>query len=618
MSERSLQKRIFLTVILGISLMFLSFGITAYYIIKKTIENSFSNNLALCRTIRDQVDHFLSENINRLYDISLSGSINLQDKNFISEKEALKKAYHYSIFKEGVFIADRKGTLLLNFPERPSELFLNILSIEPVSKALELARPVISNIYTIEPSMKKVIFALVPLRDKDGNLIGIVGGEIDPTSPFFSGILSLEGLGEDRYIEIIDSNGIVIASSKRTRILSTSDHDNFIKKSILGKKEEIATCHECHSERVKANNLITLVPSKIAPWAVVLKEKEELVFSTVTELKKTFLTLGILFTGLSLIITIGVSRSIVNPVQNLIKITERIADGDLSHPVPVYGDDELGALSRSFEKMRRRLLEYTESIKKYNLELERLVMERTLKVRESKQRIQNLLKKIITSQEEERKRISRELHDETLQDLSAILMRVDMCKLYPQNITEEKIEEVRRITLKAIDGIFNIIQNMRPSILDDLGLESAIRWLLSTHLKDKGIDCYMKIDESIKDMRFTPESEITIFRIVQEAISNIAKHSNAKNAFINMKLTEKNLLVEIEDDGDGFDIYSVFNEAAMANRTGRGLGLLGMKERASLIGGKLKICSSRDAGTRIVLRIPIEAIRREDDKGIDS
>lgn len=88
-----------MTVILGISLMFLSFWITAYYIIKKTVENSFSNNLALCRTIRDQIDHFLSENINRLYDISLSGSIDLQDRNFIPEKEALKKAYHYSIFK---------------------------------------------------------------------------------------------------------------------------------------------------------------------------------------------------------------------------------------------------------------------------------------------------------------------------------------------------------------------------------------------------------------------------------------------------------------------------------------------------------------------------------------
>ncbi len=618
MSERSLQKRIFLTVILGIFLMFLSFGITAYYIIQKTIENSFSNNLALCRTIRDNVDHFLSENINRLYDISLSGSINLYDRNFIPEKEALKKAYHYSIFKEGIFITDRKGTLLLNFPERPSELFLNILSIEPVSKALELARPVVSNIYTIEPSMKKVIFTLVPLRDKDGNLIGIAGGEIDPTNPFFSSILKLEGLGEDRYIDIIDSNGIIIASSKRTRFLNSSDHDNFIKKSVTEKREEITTCHECHTEKIISNNIITLVPSRIAPWAVVLKEKKENVFSTVMELKKTFLTLGILFTGVSLIITVGVSRSIVNPVQNLIKVTERIADGDLSQPVPVYGSDEIGVLSQSFEKMRKRLLEYTESIKRYNLELERLVMERTLKIRESKQRIQNLLKKVITSQEEERKRISRELHDETLQDLSAILMRVDMCRLYPQNISVEKIEEVRNITLKAIDGIFNIIQNMRPSILDDLGLEAAIRWLLNSHLKEKGIGYFVRIDDRIKNMRFSPEIEIAIFRIIQEAISNIARHSNAENAFINMKLTDKNIVVEIEDDGDGFDIYSVFNEAAMANRTGRGLGLLGMKERASLIGGRLKICSSRDAGTRVTLKIPLDTVRRENDKSINS
>jgi len=609
-SERGLQKRIFLTVILGISLMFFSFGITAYYILKKSVENSLKNNLSLTRTIRDNIDHFLSENINRLYDISLSGTIDLSDKDYLEGKEALKRAYHYSVFKEGIFVADRKGNLHMNFPERPSELFLNITSIEPVGKALEVSRPLISNIYTLEPSMKKVIFVLVPLRDRNGNIIGVAGGEIDPTSPFFSGMLKLEGLGEERYIDIIDSNGMVIASSNRSRILRYSDHDNFIKKVIAEKREEITTCHECHSEKIRDTNITTLVPSKIAPWAVVLKEKKEHVFSTISELQKTFLTLGILFTGLSLIITIGVSRSIVNPVQNLIKITERIADGDLSHPVPIYGNDEIGALSTSFEKMRRRLLEYTENIKRYNVELERLVMERTLKIRESKQRIQNLLKKVITSQEEERKRISRELHDETLQDLSAILMRIDMCRLYPQNVTMEKIEEIRSITLKAIDGIFNIIQNMRPSILDDLGLEAAVKWLCNTHLREKGMEYFLKIDDRVKTRRFSSEVEITIFRILQEAITNIARHSNAENAFISMRIIEaenaqEEIVVEIEDDGDGFEIHSVFNEAARYNRTGRGLGLLGMKERASLIGGRLRICSSKDSGTRVILRVPI-------------
>lgn len=598
--------------------MFLCFGISAYYIIKKTIENSFKNNLALCRTIRDSVDHFLSENINRLYDISLSGVINLSNTDIGSQRDVMKKAYYYSIFKEGIFILDKKGNMKLRYPERPPERFLNILSIEPVGRAAGSVRPVISNIYTIEPSMKKVIFVLVPLRDRNGNITAIGGGEIDPTSPFFYNMLKLEGPGEGRNIEIVDSNGIIVGSSNRSRTFKYSDHNNFVKSIINEKKEVVTTCHDCHSDNTRETNVVTIVPSKIAPWAIVLREREEHVFSGVSELQRTFITLGIIFTGLSIIITIGVSKSIVNPIRNLIIVTERISEGDLNYPVPIYGNDEIGILSKSFEKMRRKLLEYTENIKKYNLELERLVMERTMKIRESKQRIQNLLKKVITSQEDEQKRIARELHDETLQDLSAILMRIDMCRLYPHKISIEKIEEIRQITLRTIDGIFTIIQNMRPSVLDDLGLEAAIRWLLNSRLKEKQIEYFIKIDEKIKQQRLPPEVEIVIFRIIQEAVTNIARHSNAQNTFVNIKTTEGYLLVEIEDDGDGFDIYTVFNEASGPSYTGRGLGLLGMKERASLIGGKLRICSSKEAGTRIILKVPLEYIRREHDKGINS
>jgi signal transduction histidine kinase len=165
---------------------------------------------------------------------------------------------------------------------------------------------------------------------------------------------------------------------------------------------------------------------------------------------------------------------------------------------------------------------------------------------------------------------------------------------------------------------------MRPSTLDDLGMEAAIEWLCNTHLKDNGIEYFLKIDEKIRSKRFSPEIEITIFRIIQEAITNIARHSNAKNAFINMAAGEyenvQEIIIDIEDDGDGFEINSVFNETSRYDRTGRGLGLLGMKERASLVDGRLKICSAKDAGTRITLRVPIpmDVQRRDDDKGLNS
>lgn len=106
---------------------------------------------------------------------------------------------------------------------------------------------------------------------------------------------------------------------------------------------------------------------------------------------------------------------------------------------------------------------------------------------ESRQKIEHLLKKVITSQEDERKRVARGLHDTILQDTSAFLIKLDICRAHPELITVEKIDEMRKIALETIDNIHIVMKDLRPSILDDLGLDPAIMRLLETHLQGKGI-----------------------------------------------------------------------------------------------------------------------------------
>ena len=237
------------------------------------------------------------------------------------------------------------------------------------------------------------------------------------------------------------------------------------------------------------------------------------------------------------------------------------------------------------------------------MDLEKRVYERTKQLEEKQFAIKTLLKQVITSQEDERKRIARELHDESLQALSAILMDVGVCKLRPDLITTTKVAGIYDNITHIINEMNHLVQNLRPTVLDDLGFEAAIVWILDRNFKDRGIKCRLNMRD-LSERQFRPEFQITVFRIVQEMSTNIARHANAQNVFVHMKDSDQEFTMSMEDDGMGFDTVSVLKDSMSR----RGLGILGMKERAALLKGQLTICSAPDAGTMVLLRIPISEV----------
>lgn len=609
MTERrgSLRKRITLTILTGISIILLTFSVASHYIIQKNIEEAQNAKLAFARLIRSNIDNIIKDNINRLYDISMSGKIDLQDNDFGPERDAIRTAYRYSIFTDGVFLLDKGGNIILNYPAKIRDSAINVLNIEPISRIIANNRPVVSNVYTLEPSGRKLMFVLVPLKDKYGNSVGVAGGEIDPTNPVLTRMLGLIHMGKNMFIDIVDSNGVVISSSDRTRTLTQANRGQFFTGIISEKQERVTTCHSCHisgSKNERRTMILAFVPLEMAPWGISIQEPEEEVFSPTSRLKRTFVALAVIFIGTAFILTIGISRSIVDPLNDLIRGTGRIARGDLSESIPLQGNDEIGVLSRSFETMRLKLVESMERITKHAQELETRVRERTLQINASRQRGEILLEKVISSQEDERKRIARELHDDTLQELSAALMQIDICKLHPQDITLAKVDSIRCIIGQALDGVVGIIQNLRPTLLDDLGLVPAIKSLLDLHLREKGINYFINT-RGVDDRRFRPETEITLFRIVQEAVANTARHSDAENFFIMIKIEDNTVYVDIEDDGKGFDLNSLYTGGNRDTKDLRGLGLLGIRERVTLLGGKIEICSMPGMGTRVDIRLPL-------------
>ncbi len=601
-----MQKKIIVVIIINVIILSTGLWIIGDLTIDESIQRSLQDRLTLSSIIAKNIDQLLERSINRLYDISLSGKIDLTDNNWQPEKEALQTAYQYSIFTDGIFIMDRSGRKVLTYPGR-LESSENLLSMPDVDKIITEGKPAISDIYTVEPMKKKVIYAMVPLKSKNGDIVGVVGGEIDPTN--FRLNQSIESMPREpnTYLEIIDSHGIVIVSNNPKRIFMSSDHNRFLENLITKREPEIRTCHRCHSKEEqtggsgqRSTDILAFAPLKMAHWGVSIIQPEKDVFAPATKLKKTFIAFSIGSIGIALIIAIGMSRRIVKPVHRLIDATHNIAKGDLSATIEFGGADEIGMLSSSFEVMRVKLADSLEGLRRYNVELEERVLERTKQIKASQKKVENLLKMIISAEEEERKRIARGLHDETMQSLSALLMKIDMCRMYPAHLPSEKVDEMRNIVLKSLDEIHNLIQNLRPTVVDDLGLEAGIRWLLDKHLAEKGITYDFNVIGA-ETKRFNYRIETSLFRIIQEAVINISKHASAKNVFIVLNYMPDSIAVYMEDDGKGFDAPSILKHADDV----RGLGIMGMRERAYLVNGKLQLCSTPGNGTRLSLWIPL-------------
>lgn len=214
---------------------------------------------------------------------------------------------------------------------------------------------------------------------------------------------------------------------------------------------------------------------------------------------------------------------------------------------------------------------------------------------------QKLLAKSIKVQEEERKRIARELHDETSQSLTSLLIGLSM--LSDEKNKEERLNSIQRIRLQiqqTIKEVHEMAWQLRPSVLDKFGLTIALQRYIEDYKDKFQIDVDLFIDR-MKNYRMQTEIEIAIYRIIQEALTNIAKYSKAQNVSVIIDQIGHFLSVIVEDDGIGFNVDQVLRR----DLSKQNLGLHGMQERAALIGGTLTIESEIGKGTSIFLKIPM-------------
>ena len=224
-------------------------------------------------------------------------------------------------------------------------------------------------------------------------------------------------------------------------------------------------------------------------------------------------------------------------------------------------------------------------------------------LRESEERLRYLSSQLITAQEEERKGISLELHDEMGQTLTAIGLNLESIgkELTPEHaaMIKDKLAETISLVEHASDHVRDLSLDLRPSMLDDLGLLPTLRWYVNSY--EKRTETPVIFEALNLEERLAPEVEIVLYRIVQESLNNIRKHAQAKKVKIRLEQKKKKIGVLIEDDGIGFHSDRAVSETTLV----KGIGLLGMQERVRLLGGSLKIRSREGQGTSIFVELPL-------------
>ncbi len=328
-----------------------------------------------------------------------------------------------------------------------------------------------------------------------------------------------------------------------------------------------------YAEMSNAEHVIAYSPIPMTGWALITEEEWGHVVSPSLQATQMAPLVFIPIFILALIALWFGAKQIVQPLQKLESKAAALASGDFeSIKESVGGISEVQHLQKELSGMAR-------------------------KVQAAQVGLHDYIGAITSAQEDERLRLARELHDETIQSVIALKQRVQLAeKLVKDQHGKESLRELENLAEQTVENLRRIIRALRPIYLEDLGLVTALE-MLARETKSVSVDFH----RSGHEQRLERDVELALYRIAQEALSNVVRHANAKSAVLNINFSEHEIKLEINDDGVSFNMPTSPTDFAPSGH----FGLLGMKERCELIGGKFEVRSEAGSGTRVSARIPV-------------
>lgn len=485
-------------------------------------------------------------------------------------------------FDRGLFVLDARGQLAACAPPAALAWTTTTGFRELAAAGLASLRPLVSRSLRLAGSTQTALVVLVPVYDAAGVLLGLAGGAFDPTTINLLAMAGAAQLGSTSRVELVDAGGTVVASTRQQQLPAVADHDSVLVRAIAHRTDIRSRCHSCHGTGGAAREVevLAFVPLPTLALGVALRQLEAEAMAPAFALERrvmwlgtTFMPLFLLFVGLSV-------RSVVRPLVRLTRAVRSTETTGAPLELPRFGQDEVGELAQALGRWHAH----------------RLAADAQL-LREHEQR--GLLRRVLGAQEDERRRIARDLHDTVAQDLAAL--RFDIERLQHHPMPDPVAAGLGSLEARAHEThatVRRILLDLRPSVLDDLGFLPALQWYLERIERENPLRGRLCVEG--EEVSLAHEMSVTLFRIFQEALNNVVRHARAEHVLATVTFQAHAVELAVEDDGQGFEPAE---QAPVRDEPH--LGLAGMRERAGLLGGTLHIDSRPGGGTTIHVVAPL-------------
>jgi signal transduction histidine kinase len=531
------------------------------------------DRLLLARTIAQSLDVTISQSIQGL------GRLATDLPLALPEAAAGLRAFRFqSPFAEAAYLLDHQAALLAADPAAAQPLPASWLGYH------EAVTPLVRK----PGDGERPVLAIVQPFKRDGRAYYLVA-EMNPQHSTLNQFLRDLKPSASMHVVVIDENGIVLASPDPAHLLKPLPGADAFAERIRGHRPLVIEDQPAPlvpGPRGEAA-LTVMAPLQFAAWGVVIEQSNEFAFAGLDATGRAWLLTGAGLALMGVLLARTLSRSVVRPIRQLSQQATAMRGGDLATPITVTGDYEIEALAGTLDEARARLRATLEQLQAFNVRLEEQVLARTKVIVQQDEQRKVLVRRMLGATEDERRRLARELHDEIAQLLTVIQL-----SLHRINLDTPEMRTASDLLVRTQKEIHRIIYDLRPSLLDDLGLPTAMRSYARDHLATQGLRVNLEIEDGLPPR---PEIETVVFRIYQELVTNILRHAGAEQVSIELYERDARLVLSVEDDGRGFD----------PDAKSEGAGLTGMRERAALVNGTIRFDSGPDVGTLVVLEIPL-------------
>lgn len=494
----------------------------------------------------------------------------IRDKALADASQALE------IFNGGVVLLDREGAVKTIGPAAEDAPVLPdvppILEPDHIRTIREERQTLVSHVLTDPRNGESLIIIGTPTLDQQKRFVGALLGGVYLRDADLGAAVKKLTIGDHGFAYLVDAQGRVIFHPDASKIGLDYSNRPFVDRVTAGESGGTLWIGSTGERLVQG-----YAPVSTAGWGLIVVEPWEDLVAPVQTYSTTLTLTGLGGIAIiALLLWYGVRR-ITNPVRRLAEETNRLAAGETVEPVALGGILEIDLLGHSFNRMAAQIASYRAGLRRY-------------------------LGAMTKSQEDERRRLARELHDETTQSLLAITRRLELYQAFESDREKLKqLEELQAMLAETLGGIRQISRDLRPLILEDLGLVPALEVLTRTSRENNEAHLETNLEVTGEPFPLSPEQELSLYRITQEALANVRRHACAKQARVNLTFERKTLQLVVTDNGKGFRVPSALAELAQQGH----FGLMGIQERVWAVGGSLSLQSNPGHGTEVVVTIPV-------------